>query len=284
MEVLIRPPCITLYQVQRQQPCIFCHTTKPTLFLLPTNQSRTLPPSSPSPPFPLSHPLHHPTSTSPPQRNRNKNMKNKTKNKPSNHTPPTNPSSSPPTSLTTPTSTSTSTPTLTLLSPIPSKHLPTLSPLLTSLERKIFPSSSSSTSFNYPLELKKPTIGVILAYPTSSTTITPSTTFSITSPSSSTLPPPQLPIGYLVFQRLKGTTWLHKLGVVEGERRKGVARGMIGVMKERVRVGGGRKVVLWVEEGNAARRLYEEEGWEVRERMEGYYGEGRAGVRMEMDI
>lgn len=71
---------------------------------------------------------------------------------------------------------------------------------------------------------------------------------------------------------------------MEGERRKGVARGMIGVMKERVRVGGGRKVVLWVEEGNAARRLYEGEGWEVRERVEGYYGEGRAGVRMEMDV
>ena len=56
-------------------------------------------------------------------------------------------------------------------------------------------------------------------------------------------------------------------------------------MRECVKKGGGRKVVLWVEEGNeGARRLYEVEGFEERERVVGYYGEGRGGLRMEVEV
>ena len=151
--------------------------------------------------------------------------------------------------------------TLETITACPPKDRDALAKRLTKLEKKMF---ASNEAFDYTLELAKKSIGVILAsYPSSPTTL----------------------IGYLVFQRQKGTTWLHKLAVIEAERGKGVAKRLLERLVEVVKKGGGRNVVLWVDEGNAvARWLYGRCGFEEGERVEGYYGEGRAGVKMELEM
>lgn len=51
----------------------------------------------------------------------------------------------------------------------------------------------------------------------------------------------------------------------------------------RLRSQGCEKVSLWVDQGReAARGLYGALGFEERESVEGYYGVGRSGVRMEV--
>ncbi|KAJ4333925.1 polarity establishment/cellular polarization [Ascochyta clinopodiicola] len=75
---------------------------------------------------------------------------------------------------------------------------PSRCPKVAKLEKKIFPSSEA---FDYSVELKKKNIGLVLASRTGGQEL----------------------VGYLVFQRLKGQAWLHKLAIIEQERGKGIA-------------------------------------------------------------
>ncbi|KAF1976782.1 hypothetical protein BU23DRAFT_551238 [Bimuria novae-zelandiae CBS 107.79] len=173
------------------------------------------------------------------------------------------------------------------ISPCPPKHRGPLAKTLTTLEKKLFPSSEA---FDYVLELKKPNIGVILAYASPS----PPSPNPKSNPSDQNPKPPSTPIptppaenliGYLIFQRLKGVTWIHKLGVVERERRKGIGRRLVEALMWEVKRGGGRKVVLWVDEGReGARALYRGVGFEEGGVVEGYYGVGRGAVKMEVEV
>ncbi|KAF2127087.1 hypothetical protein P153DRAFT_344382 [Dothidotthia symphoricarpi CBS 119687] len=143
----------------------------------------------------------------------------------------------------------------------PPKLHPTLSKTLTRLEKKIFPQSEA---FNYPTELSKKSIGVILAHRPNA---------------------PETPIGYLVYQRQKRVVWLHKLGVVEAERGRGVGGSLVRELVEGMSKGGAERILLWVDEGRgAARALYGACGFEEMEVLEGYYGVGRTAVKMQVVV
>ena len=190
--------------------------------------------------------------------------------------------------------------TITLIPSCPPKSRPALAARLTALEKKIF---SPSEAFDYTLELKKPSIAVVLATKKTSGTSPSSLPSSSSSPKANPDGKAKAKgrgngtgtgngaakgeggseelVGYLVFQRLKRQVWLHKLATVEAERGKGVASAMMAAMREHVGRGGAESVVLWVDEGNAvARGVYAAWGFEEAERVEGYYGEGRTGVKM----
>lgn len=147
------------------------------------------------------------------------------------------------------------------ISPCPPKDRDALAKRLTRLERKIFP---SSLIFDYNLELAKRKISVILATPSVDTSDL---------------------LGYLVYQRQKGITWLHKLAVIESERGKGIGKLLVEKLCEQMETAGCRCVVLWVDEGNGrARRLYGRCGFKEEERLADYYGPGKTAVKMEMKM
>jgi ribosomal protein S18 acetylase RimI-like enzyme len=128
------------------------------------------------------------------------------------------------------------------------------------VEKKVFPSSEA---FDYTLELKKKNIGLVLASREGSSDLA----------------------GYLVYQNMKGTCWLHKLATVEHERGKGVGRCLIHSLCDQMRKGGCRNVVLWVDEARSpARALYASCGFEQVERLPDYYGPGRTALKMELAI
>lgn len=150
--------------------------------------------------------------------------------------------------------------TLQLVPACPPKDRDALAKRVARLEKKMF---AASEAFDYGVELGKKSVGLVLAERNNGGDL----------------------VGYLVYQRLKGQTWLHKLAVVEAERGKGVATCLVGALRQQVGRGGGRNVVLWVDEGNApARALYASCGFEQVERLADYYGPGRTALKMELDI
>jgi ribosomal protein S18 acetylase RimI-like enzyme len=129
------------------------------------------------------------------------------------------------------------------------------------LERKVFPSNEG---FDYDVELKKKNIGLILAFKEDDSD--------------------QL-MAYLVYQRMKRVIWLHKLCVVDQERRKGVGKCLIHALRHQMQKSGGGNIQLWVDEHRQpARALYEACGFQQTEVRSAYYAPGRAGVKMELSI
>jgi ribosomal protein S18 acetylase RimI-like enzyme len=129
------------------------------------------------------------------------------------------------------------------------------------LERKIFPASES---FDYNVELKKKNIGLILAYGNED---------------------PDHLVGYLVYQRIKRVVWLHKLCVIEPERKKGIGRYLIHTLQSQMHTGGCESILLWVDEHrNPARKLYDSYGFQQIEHRLDYYAPGRAALKMELSI
>lgn len=142
----------------------------------------------------------------------------------------------------------------------PPKDRELLAAKLTKLEKKLFPSSEA---FDYGSELKKKNIGLILAIKEGA----------------------QEPVGYLVYQRQKSLAWLHKLATVEEERRKGIARSLVGLMCQQMKKGSCRSIVLWVDETrDPARALYVSCGFCQIERLVDYYGPGRTALKLELDV
>jgi ribosomal protein S18 acetylase RimI-like enzyme len=140
------------------------------------------------------------------------------------------------------------------------KDRPAMMERVTKLERKIFPSSEA---FDYNVELKKRNIGLMLVFQEEGTEI----------------------VAYLVYQRMKRLVWLHKLCVIETERKKGIARWLVHALQHQMQKGGGERILLWVDEHREpARALYGSCGFRQIEFRLDYYAPGRAGLKMEMDI
>lgn len=142
----------------------------------------------------------------------------------------------------------------------PPKIRESLAAKLAKLEKKLFPSSEA---FDYGVELKKTNMGVLLAHREGTQEL----------------------VGYLVFQRQKSLAWLHKLAIIEQERRKGIARHLVGFLCQQMRTSGCRRIVLWVDEArNPARALYASCGFQQTDWLSEYYGPGRTALKLELDI
>jgi len=91
--------------------------------------------------------------------------------------------------------------------------------------------------------------------------------------------------GYLVYARLHGIALLHKVCVLEGHQRQGIARSMLSGLKEKLQGQGCEKLQLWVDEARKpARALYESMGFKTSDRARDYYGPGRTGIKMVLDL
>lgn len=91
--------------------------------------------------------------------------------------------------------------------------------------------------------------------------------------------------GYLVYARLHGIALLHKVCVLEGHQRQGIARSMLSRLKDRLQGQGCERLQLWVDEARKpARALYESSGFKISDRARDYYGPGRTGIKMVIDL
>jgi len=149
------------------------------------------------------------------------------------------------------------------------KHSVTLTPKervaagdqVAKLERKNFPASEG---FDYDVELRKKSIGLILAYKETT---------------------PNVIVAYLVYQRVKRVTWLHKLCVIEEERQKGIGRCLVHALRHQLESRGGESICLWVDEHRRpAKALYDSLGFAQVEHRPDYYAPGRPGLKMELAI
>ncbi|WEW55685.1 hypothetical protein PRK78_001118 [Emydomyces testavorans] len=92
-------------------------------------------------------------------------------------------------------------------------------------------------------------------------------------------------IAYAVYVRIKGTALLHKVCVSEPHRGRGVGGQLMAYIEQRLRREGCQRVQLWVDkERVVARRLYARCGFEELESVEDYYGIGRTGIKMVLEL
>ena len=151
--------------------------------------------------------------------------------------------------------------TLTLIR-IPAKPTPVSAALLAAIkgtERRTFPTSEA---FDFDTELRKRTTVLCAAVDAAGTLC-----------------------GYVAYVRSRLATRVHKLCVVERLRRRGVGRWIMGEVMHELARGGAVEVDLWVDAGRAAARtLYVGCGFAARETVRDYYGAGRDGIRMAVDL
>lgn len=139
---------------------------------------------------------------------------------------------------------------------------------LTRIEKRTFP-SSEAFDFNISLWRKKPNARVI--YGTLSSSPTSEASGKV--------------IAYAVYARMKGTALLHKVCIAEPHRRQGFGKLVMEYVEQRLRREGCWEIHLWVDgEREGARRLYAGCGFEERERVVDYYGPGRMGIKMVLDL
>ena len=139
-------------------------------------------------------------------------------------------------------------------------------PKIKRCEKKNF---ASSEAFDFGVELKKKNMVmiVILSHPISATTR------------------PEL-VAYLVLQHSKSTNsvLLHKLCVVMKYRRQGVAKKMLSLETEKLRQRC-QRIQLWVHQSNAAAmNLYKSLSFEQVSKVDDYYGTGRTGIQMALEL
>ncbi len=92
---------------------------------------------------------------------------------------------------------------------------------------------------------------------------------------------------YVVFVHSKpgNVVTLHKICVLVGFRRQGVARKILASQMERLKKQGSSKMNLWVAEQNVpARQLYERFGFEEVNKVQDYYAPGRTGIHMALGL
>ena len=91
--------------------------------------------------------------------------------------------------------------------------------------------------------------------------------------------------GYVVFLRSKALTRIHKVCVVESMRGQGIGTYMMKKIVTELKKGGADQVDLWVDEARApARALYTNCGFVEIEKVTDYYGKGRTGIRMKLEL
>jgi ribosomal protein S18 acetylase RimI-like enzyme len=90
---------------------------------------------------------------------------------------------------------------------------------------------------------------------------------------------------YLLYARLHGVALLHKVCTLEGYQRQGIARRMLSRLKNNLQSQGCEKLQLWVDESRTpARSLYESLDFRITDRARDYYGPGRTGIKMVLDL
>ncbi|KAL9121219.1 MAG: hypothetical protein Q9187_002228 [Circinaria calcarea] len=135
------------------------------------------------------------------------------------------------------------------------------------LERKTFPRNEA---LDFDLELKKRNTEVIAVLDSNA---------KVESEREGHL------VGYVVWGRLQKTALLHKVCVAKQYRRRGIARRMLNIMKDRLRRNGCVSIQLWVGEARVpATCLYLSLGFSEVDRVEDYYSPGRTGIKMKAAI
>lgn len=90
---------------------------------------------------------------------------------------------------------------------------------------------------------------------------------------------------YLVYVRIQRTTLLHKICVLEKFRRQGIARKLLQKLQDELKAQGCEEIQLWVDEARIpARSLYASIGFEEMDRVDDYYGPGRTGIKMALQL
>ncbi|KAM5436512.1 hypothetical protein MferCBS31731_005790 [Microsporum ferrugineum] len=137
------------------------------------------------------------------------------------------------------------------------------------IERRTFP-TSEAMQFDMSLWRKKPNSRVI---------------YGRTRAESKTAGGAEAVVAYAVYVRVKEKALLHKICVEGGHRGRGVGRQMMAYIEDQLRREGCQAVYLWVDgERTAARRLYRSRGFEQTGLVDDYYGNGRAGIKMALDL
>ncbi|KAF8422121.1 acetyltransferase [Tirmania nivea] len=150
---------------------------------------------------------------------------------------------------------------------VPSKRVES-APLLDAVKRTEKQTFPTGEAFQFDSELAKRTTNLYCTY-----------LHTVAS-----IPPYQL-CGYVVYLRTKALTRIHKVCVAEPLRGNGVGGFMMAKVIEELRRSGASEVDLWVDEGREpARRLYKACGFEEMESVENYYGKGRTGIRMRLEL
>ncbi|RAL09315.1 GNAT family N-acetyltransferase [Aspergillus homomorphus CBS 101889] len=135
------------------------------------------------------------------------------------------------------------------------------------VEKKSFP-ANEGMSFGEELWRKKPNTRVL---------------YATTAQTSSASPP--VVLAYAVYVRQKGLALLHKVCVAESYRRQGVGVQLMDYVRTRLQKEGCQYIQLWVDKDRApARALYVRSGYQEREEIPDYYGPGRTGIRMVLDL
>ena len=92
-------------------------------------------------------------------------------------------------------------------------------------------------------------------------------------------------VGYALWSRLQKTTLLHKICVAKQYHRRGIARRMLNILKDRLNRNGCISIQLWVDETRIpATCLYQSLGFIEVDRVEDYYSPGRTGIKMKFDL
>ena len=99
-------------------------------------------------------------------------------------------------------------------------------------------------------------------------------------------PSRQVPVvAYMLVARAHGVALLHKICVVEGYQRRGIARAMVSKLRDRLQSQGCEKIQLWVDHQRMpAIKLYTSLGFKDTDRSRDYYGPGRHGLQMVSEL
>lgn len=141
----------------------------------------------------------------------------------------------------------------------PSKAYPRLLAAVKQTEKHTFPASEA---FDFDSELRKRTTALFCALDSDGELV-----------------------AYAVYVRTKLVTRIHKVCVVERWRGRGMGRWMMERVLGELRRAAASEVDLWVDVARVpARRLYAACGFAEKEVVHNYYGAGRDGVRMLVDL
>ena len=94
-----------------------------------------------------------------------------------------------------------------------------------------------------------------------------------------------LVVAYILHARSAGASLLHKVCVAEKYRRQGIAKQLLTIFKTKLETQGCERIQLWVDwQRDGAIKLYTSVGFRRTDAARDYYGAGRHGVKMAVDL